>query len=762
MSSPSRKLENAAPAAPLSQTTSSALPASRPAQEAGPGQLEVPPLANVPATSHHGVHEQEDVAVDVAVAVEDAAPTDPTKTTNAIHPSSSPPVTGLGDVPRLPVRPAPHVSPSVPGTPEPNNASPKTPVLPSTTTTTDAPPAASPVDPSSNKKSRPPMPPFTRSNGPSLLTQALASARGIPAATNSHTTQTEPRRPEQKSAQPSDGARGTQPKPSLDTRVTSHDDSSSQSGGASLTPKGFQFDSNSALSTSPTSLTSPEVALPSPSEMPGRTSTIALHDGSRHLLADGIARPRSLERTDKEVRTHQLNANGGYSTNVGDTALSHGELQRDLRALILDQETPSDPRIQYRTWRADRTLSMGPEKAWSIGRGDLVGAQAGQVEKSITEALAGLEPTRSRKASHSLRFFKEGLPNDHSKRKESKVLIHRPEGAVLAKEQQGEGVSQKLGEASFPPSSPALRPAHDPTSPPTDASKIQPDGPGVESPLEESHDADYFSLPQPTKEFDKPRPLSPLFEVRPVSEGIKDDVTSNTAIASKEGGSSETRRQSGDSTEVGDTPEEGDDSGEEKISSAVFVPHQEVPEIVQPKTGRPLLVHRPSVAKDTSPWLVKADEPEAEDESLGQTAQDASPEAPEKLISRGMLNQVDDDVAVEEDVALPPISQAAAGRLSRPVSQYYDDHVHDHQFTPKKPLEAIELIPYKHQVGGHTTIWRFSKRAVCKQLNNSENKFYENIERYHRDLLPFLPRSDNPPFTLQAVLFPVAALSSSS
>jgi len=29
---------------------------------------------------------------------------------------------------------------------------------------------------------------------------------------------------------------------------------------------------------------------------------------------------------------------------------------------------------------------------------------------------------------------------------------------------------------------------------------------------------------------------------------------------------------------------------------------------------------------------------------------------------------------------------------------------------------------------------------VCKQLNNRENEFYETIERYHRDLLPFLPR----------------------
>ena len=60
--------------------------------------------------------------------------------------------------------------------------------------------------------------------------------------------------------------------------------------------------------------------------------------------------------------------------------------------------------------------------------------------------------------------------------------------------------------------------------------------------------------------------------------------------------------------------------------------------------------------------------------------------------------------------------------------------------APKAPLGAVELKPYNHQVGGHTTVFRFSKRAVCKQLTNRENEFYEIIERQHPDLLDFLPR----------------------
>lgn len=60
--------------------------------------------------------------------------------------------------------------------------------------------------------------------------------------------------------------------------------------------------------------------------------------------------------------------------------------------------------------------------------------------------------------------------------------------------------------------------------------------------------------------------------------------------------------------------------------------------------------------------------------------------------------------------------------------------------TPTTPIGAVELKPYSHQVGGHTTVFRFSKRAICKQLSNRENEFYEVVERVHPELLKFLPR----------------------
>ncbi|KAL8939671.1 MAG: hypothetical protein Q9211_002637 [Gyalolechia sp. 1 TL-2023] len=56
------------------------------------------------------------------------------------------------------------------------------------------------------------------------------------------------------------------------------------------------------------------------------------------------------------------------------------------------------------------------------------------------------------------------------------------------------------------------------------------------------------------------------------------------------------------------------------------------------------------------------------------------------------------------------------------------------------PFGAVELKPYTHQVGGHNTVYKFSKRAVCKPLSNRENEFYEAIEHQHPELLKFLPR----------------------
>ncbi|KAJ7904230.1 hypothetical protein B0H14DRAFT_2554287 [Mycena olivaceomarginata] len=44
-------------------------------------------------------------------------------------------------------------------------------------------------------------------------------------------------------------------------------------------------------------------------------------------------------------------------------------------------------------------------------------------------------------------------------------------------------------------------------------------------------------------------------------------------------------------------------------------------------------------------------------------------------------------------------------------------------------LPHIPLRPFRNQVGGHSAIYKFTKRAVCKPLVSRENLFYESVER---------------------------------
>ncbi|PIL36845.1 hypothetical protein GSI_00535 [Ganoderma sinense ZZ0214-1] len=55
-------------------------------------------------------------------------------------------------------------------------------------------------------------------------------------------------------------------------------------------------------------------------------------------------------------------------------------------------------------------------------------------------------------------------------------------------------------------------------------------------------------------------------------------------------------------------------------------------------------------------------------------------------------------------------------------------------------LPHIPLRPFRNQVGGHSAIYKFTKRAVCKPLVSRENLFYEAVEREAPPLLEFIPR----------------------
>ncbi|OWB85731.1 kinase activity protein [[Candida] boidinii] len=69
-----------------------------------------------------------------------------------------------------------------------------------------------------------------------------------------------------------------------------------------------------------------------------------------------------------------------------------------------------------------------------------------------------------------------------------------------------------------------------------------------------------------------------------------------------------------------------------------------------------------------------------------------------------------------------------------------ETHIYKDEIEEIKYPLAVELQPFKNKVGGHTAIFKFSHRAVCKALVNRENKWYETIELKHPELLKFMPR----------------------
>lgn len=445
-------------------------------------------------------------------------------------------------------------------------------------------------------------------------------------------------------------------------------------------------------------------------------------------------RGTSLERTDKEKRLKELTPpSRTYSdTSPPPTIIATMTPDRNphLSSSRLDPNAAPEPGSPTRPRKLDHRLSLGPEKAWSIGSDDLNNGVDGQVEKSIAEVLAGVEPSaRSRKASHSLRFFKEGLPEEPKKRREK--LSPLANGAILEEHRGdvcGDDHIKSLQTSPDPPDELPVRLTRNKTFPQTGS---QDQGEAIQ---------DYFCVHREHKGHGDPvlpqereRSQEPIPALARRGDGKAQGVT-------------------GDTLDSGEGVEDGELSGEEKISSAVFLPHKS-PQDPPERQDRPEAVKAIPAAlgkphqrnEDASSWLVKADEPEVdESEHLESPSEDEVRDtAHQRLDSAHHMIGVEPSPFITHVTSTSAEQDSAPQVLSKPsqlIAPVNGDNVHDQQSGSNEPLDAIELVPYSHQVGGHTTLWKFSKRAVCKQLNNRENEFYEDIERFHRDLLPFLPR----------------------
>lgn len=503
----------------------------------------------------------------------------------------------------------------------------------------------------------------------------------------------------------------------------------------------------------------------------------------RDFLGTTKIRGTSLERTAKEKRVQEL-PGGLYSTNPGDTGMIAESLppRTPTSPDSISSNPPTDGmRAQYRSWR-DLRPGIAAEKTWSIGGQGQDTGHGGQVEKSIGEALAGVEPnSRSRKASHSLGLFKEGLPDDKVTSRDSSnasrfrdAFAHsRPLSTVGSSGfQQGQDLTTRRPRDLESPSRPDWR---SPSNSPFEDERPSPRL-GLDAAMNPTEglapDTGYFdvshNIETVTEEQLRKLPPNLLADIRkhhnltpgaakgssfsgsipvPTSEKVHNkNVAEDQTVHPTE---NEDDAYDGPSLSHVKSTDEGNDSGEEQVFRALFVPHQSSHQ-VSDRTGQALesdsrlTPTKPSVEATSRQWLEehkvssRDTREKLDDETLSTPLLSAKHEHDQEKIPSSIHGQKNASESNARGPTATPLNETTLTSTESTASG-----LHDHQLEVTEPLYAIELKPYRHQVGGHTTMWKFSKRAVCKLLNNRENEFYERVEQYHPKLLNFMPRYAN-------------------
>ncbi|KAJ5747168.1 uncharacterized protein N7511_008864 [Penicillium nucicola] len=399
----------------------------------------------------------------------------------------------------------------------------------------------------------------------------------------------------------------------------------------------------------------------------------------------------------------------------------------------------------------------GVERSPSRGR-------RGRVDNSIEANLTNAEPAsnvRSRKSSHYLGLFKENTTSPDRKRREDRGRQDEPEEvadhAMDIEHEHPRGEEEALLRKSI--SLPALGdgPAFEPPSASATPQSAQDDEPHKRRPtalprslLEEIRNfhltpgggrGSSFSKSIPTQYSERGRDY---FQEQPHVE-----LSPSTSFE-------EEGRESGRFE-----PEEEEN---EQISSAVYFPHErtvteELNDLQQyPERGHDVQPVQLSAEKGHELMLVsdRSDSPEKEishvdiafrskhDNRILHGDLHDVPEKPLSTISERSYDSISESEALSADdstLSVPEESSLTDDADTPTATPTQRSGLLRRKNTkPQAPLGAVELKPYRHQVGGHTTVFRFSRRAVCKQLNNRENEFYERIEQRHPDMLMFLPK----------------------
>jgi hypothetical protein len=457
----------------------------------------------------------------------------------------------------------------------------------------------------------------------------------------------------------------------------------------------------------------------------------------RSLQANGSGRRRiSRSKLQYQRRSYDLNDLSGSTPIVqdmrfgdspssptsGSVALSGTPPQSDFESQRDEDLTRSAERQQYRSWRQGNAKLSGLSIADSQRRKS--GAERG-VDQIIDAQLPKPEPganKRSRKTSHYLGLFRDQDRGDHTQgaREQQRIVGDSP------RPRSAEGVTGRV---------------HD-------------DENFVDETKSSSDDRDDDNASARDRKAHN-LPLDLLEEIRNhhhLAPGVAWNRNYHKLVPDQDKNIQRERKRLLKA-------EQDEDSDREHISSATYFPHHGVA-IGDSPTDDQMVQHPPEekqAAQKTSRHKDVSDEVDislhshdTRDYLHGDISLSRAPsmadfdKLPKPLIDNERIasdseyetySEGYETTVSEVDEEITPTATPTILGQVKPISP---QRRRSHQ--PPPPIGAVELKPYNHQVGGHTTVYRFSRRAVCKQLNSKENVFYETIEKRHPELLGFMPK----------------------
>ncbi|KAL9003875.1 MAG: hypothetical protein Q9188_003280 [Gyalolechia gomerana] len=454
---------------------------------------------------------------------------------------------------------------------------------------------------------------------------------------------------------------------------------------------------------------------------------------------------------------------------------------------MLEHEASSQDKVSEGRERAEQQLE-DPSVEEKRNRSS---SRSGRVEKRIEATLAKAEPSstaRSRKSSHLLGLFKDNAIQEARKPTEKQASLlgqdlttkeDRTENALRGANAEGliiqDYIPGREGERSV------VQAERQPKEQQPEGTVTHPDKHGNNKQAEhilhpQAHDPTEQIPPNLLREIREHRLAIPTGsgpDLRELQQSWKKAASTDSielgledrALAAQE---SEPKALSGpERSELLPEGEGDEDSDKEEISSALYYPHEapspdgfeDFKDVRGVSAQRPGQIEHgllgepePAIGADDETPLeevdialqsqnkqryLHGDLPKAilhEDVSALESGLSSALESDYESLDEGARSTSGDEGDFTAGSETTPKASPGAGpSILRSKSR-------KGLFRSAAPFGAVELKPYTHQVGGHNTVYKFSKRAVCKPLSNRENEFYEVIEHHHPELLKFLPR----------------------